>query len=245
MTMRKPNEVVQLKLRFAERLRARLEKAASKTNDSLNTEIVRRLERSFAEEDVIAEALGGHELRHLALSFASTFADGGKSAARAAGHDDWTARDWIQDQDCYRIGIVRAMMNLIEAMPNPSPQEKELLLVYLKTRMTNSLIQSGHLKVDFHDGRGPVGNEFLGPTDEERKAAEDAAPATVSDPHPVTEEEYDRLVVEMEENSRRTAEEASKRAHTADAATEAAVKKVAKAIRGRQAGAGKRQKGAA
>lgn len=160
-------------------------------------------------------------------------------------HDDWTARDWIQDQDCYRIGIVRAMMNLIEAMPNPSPQEKELLLVYLKTRMTNSLIQSGHLKVDFHDGRGPVGNEFLGPTDEERKAAEDAAPATVSDPHPVTEEEYDRLVVEMEENSRRTAEEASKRAHTADAATEAAVKKVAKAIRGRQAGAGKRQKGAA
>ena len=106
--MRKPNEVVQLKLRFAERLRARLEKAASKTDNSLNTEIIRRLERSFAEEDVIAEALGGHELRHLALSFASSFADGCKSTARASGHDEWIARDWIQDQDCYRIGIVRA-----------------------------------------------------------------------------------------------------------------------------------------
>ena len=236
--MRKPNEVVQLKLRFSERLRARLEKAAAKTDNSLNTEIIRRLERSFAEEDVIAEALGGHELRHLALSFASSFADGCKSTARASGHDEWIARDWIQDQDCYRIGIVRAMMNLIEAMPNPSPQEKELLLVYLKTRMTNSLIQSGHLKVDFHDGRGPRGSGFLEPTDEEQRAAEDAAPP---EPQPISQEEYDRLVIEMEENSRRTADEAQKRAHTANAAAEAAVKEVAKAVRGRRAGTGKRR----
>jgi hypothetical protein len=235
--MRKPNDVVQLKLRFSERLRARLEKAAAKTDDSLNTEIIRRLERSFAEEDVIAEALGGHELRHLALSVASSFADGCKSTARASGHDEWVARDWMQDQDCYRIGIVRAMMNLIEAMPNPSPREKELVLVYLKTRMMNSLIQSGDLKVDFHDGRGPHGNEFVGPSDEERAAEGDVA---VSEPHPITEGEYDRLVVEMEENSRRTADEAQKRARTADAAAEAAVKAVVKAVvRGRRAGTGK------
>lgn len=154
--MRKPTEVVQLKLRFSERLRARLEKAAAKTN-SLNTEIIQRLERSFSGEDVVAEALGGHEVRHLTVSIASAFVDGCKSAARADGHDDWTAKDWLKDQACYRAGIVRATMNLIEAMPDQSLKEKELLFVYLKSRIASSLVRSGELKFDFGDGRGPTG----------------------------------------------------------------------------------------
>jgi hypothetical protein len=66
--MRKPNEVVQLKLRFAERLRARLEKAAAKTDASLNTEIVQRLERSFRRESdnllgaIVRNAIGRETL---------------------------------------------------------------------------------------------------------------------------------------------------------------------------------------
>ena len=48
---RKPSESVQLKLRFSERLRMRIEQAAKKNDQSLNSEIVRRLEQSFERDD--------------------------------------------------------------------------------------------------------------------------------------------------------------------------------------------------
>jgi hypothetical protein len=49
---RRPADEVQLKLRFRERLRQRLERAASKNSRSMNAEIVHRLEESFTEEDL-------------------------------------------------------------------------------------------------------------------------------------------------------------------------------------------------
>jgi hypothetical protein len=62
---RKPTDVVQLKLRFPEALRRRLERAAKSHGQSLNTEIVRILEEAFGKADeiqqrakAIAEALG-------------------------------------------------------------------------------------------------------------------------------------------------------------------------------------------
>src|SRR5437764_217881 len=45
---RKPMDPVQLKLRFSEKLRARIEAAALKNGQSMNSEIVQRLEQSFA-----------------------------------------------------------------------------------------------------------------------------------------------------------------------------------------------------
>ena len=47
---RKPSESVQLKLRFSDALRRQLERAASAGDRSMNSEIVRRLERSFRTE---------------------------------------------------------------------------------------------------------------------------------------------------------------------------------------------------
>ena len=47
---RKPTDEVQLKLRFNERLRRRLERAASQNARSMNAEIVERLEQSFRQE---------------------------------------------------------------------------------------------------------------------------------------------------------------------------------------------------
>ena len=44
---RKPSETVQLKLRFPERLRVRIEAEAEKSERSMNAEIVHRLEQSF------------------------------------------------------------------------------------------------------------------------------------------------------------------------------------------------------
>ena len=63
---RRPTDTVQLKLRFSERLRRRLEREAKRHGTSLNTEIVTILEGAFQQSDnvvrtraeVIAEALG-------------------------------------------------------------------------------------------------------------------------------------------------------------------------------------------
>jgi hypothetical protein len=47
---RKPTDIIQLKVRMRERLRAQLEREAGRQGHSMNAEIVRRLERSFEEE---------------------------------------------------------------------------------------------------------------------------------------------------------------------------------------------------
>ena len=55
---RKPSETVQLKLRFPEKLRQRIESAAARNKHSMNAEIVHRLEQSFQKDDApgLAEA---------------------------------------------------------------------------------------------------------------------------------------------------------------------------------------------
>jgi len=47
---RKPAAEVQLKLRFSETLRWRLERAAARNNRSMNTEIIHRLQESLARD---------------------------------------------------------------------------------------------------------------------------------------------------------------------------------------------------
>jgi hypothetical protein len=47
MPVREPTATVQLKLRFDEKLRRRLEQAARKADRSMNSEIIARLEQSF------------------------------------------------------------------------------------------------------------------------------------------------------------------------------------------------------
>src|SRR5262249_77775 len=48
---RKPTDTVQLKLRFSEALRRRLEREAKRNNRSIDTEIIHRLQRTFAIDD--------------------------------------------------------------------------------------------------------------------------------------------------------------------------------------------------
>jgi hypothetical protein len=48
---RKPTDTVHLRLRFDEKLRRRLERAAAENKHSMNAEIVQRLEQSFREQD--------------------------------------------------------------------------------------------------------------------------------------------------------------------------------------------------
>ena len=48
---RKPTDTVHLRLRFDEKLRRRLERAAAENKQSMNAEIIRRLEESFQKQD--------------------------------------------------------------------------------------------------------------------------------------------------------------------------------------------------
>jgi len=50
---RKPSDTVKLNLRFSEELRRRLERAAEKNQQSMNLEIVARLETSFRNQDIL------------------------------------------------------------------------------------------------------------------------------------------------------------------------------------------------
>ncbi len=79
---RKPTDTVQLKLRFSERLRRRLEREAKRRGTSLNTAIVDILEEAFRRSDniiqnraeVIAEALGDELVNAIADLAAKKFA---------------------------------------------------------------------------------------------------------------------------------------------------------------------------
>jgi hypothetical protein len=70
MAKRKPSDTVQLKLRFPESLRRRLEREAEANHCSLNTQIVNILEDAFRKSDklqdrakAIAHALGDEIVR--------------------------------------------------------------------------------------------------------------------------------------------------------------------------------------
>jgi hypothetical protein len=57
--VRKPTDTVQLKLRFSEALRRRLEREAARNNRSMNTEIIHRLEESFRQHEINQAVLEG------------------------------------------------------------------------------------------------------------------------------------------------------------------------------------------
>ena len=52
---RKLTDQVQLKLRFDEKLRRKLERVAERNDRSMNAEIVHRLERSLQDEEILTE----------------------------------------------------------------------------------------------------------------------------------------------------------------------------------------------
>jgi hypothetical protein len=73
-------EIVQLKLRFSEKLRARIEKAAGRHDRSMNAEIVHRLEKSFENED--QASLMEKTARDIASAIVREFVDGRRNEGR-------------------------------------------------------------------------------------------------------------------------------------------------------------------
>lgn len=128
--------------------------AAQSAARSVSEEIEFRLERSFAEE----RALGGREMRELTDVMRANFAFIGKQAARAEGHADWTAKEWLANQNCYRTAALHVCRTLIEGLPNPSPEEIMTTLEMLKNSVAANVIRSG--KIDDLVGLG-----FIKPKD--------------------------------------------------------------------------------
>jgi len=103
---RAPGDLVQLKLRFPEHTRARLAGAAASFGNSLNSEIVARLDQTLRDD----EDMGGEFTRRLMLIVGNAV----RSAERASG------RDWHDDPaTCYAASLL-ARDAIAALLPGPS-----------------------------------------------------------------------------------------------------------------------------
>jgi plasmid stability protein len=85
---RKPWDMVQLKLRFPEELRRRLEQQATRHHTSLNSEIIQILEEAFRRSDVIQK-----HAEAIAEALGDQFVDAVVERAKEMERDDWEAND--------------------------------------------------------------------------------------------------------------------------------------------------------
>jgi hypothetical protein len=120
-TSRRQDAVVQLKARMREPIRAQLEGSAKRRGVSLNTELVDRLEQSFARED----AFGGPEIANMARLMAAAFLRGGQGGAHARGRPKSKASQWIYDPFCYAAATAAVVDALNAMQPVQSNQPKQ------------------------------------------------------------------------------------------------------------------------
>jgi hypothetical protein len=132
-----------LNMRTTFELRRKLEDAAKASGISLTQETERRLERSFREDEVLG---GGPEVRELTHTMTAIFAFVAKRTAIAAGHPEWTAKEWLTDQDCYQAATVEVCRTLIERLPNPSRQQMDDTLQMLIRRLAIGLTHKGEIE---------------------------------------------------------------------------------------------------
>jgi hypothetical protein len=113
MSGRAETATIQLKVRTKEPLRAALEQAAGQRGISLNSEIVRRLDRSFADD----ERFGGSEMLAVVNMLAGAFLRGLQLGASAQQHPEWTTAQQLADPLCYRA----AAYAVADALHLPTP----------------------------------------------------------------------------------------------------------------------------
>lgn len=112
--VRKPTDTVQLKLRFSEALRRRLEREAQRQDRSLNSEIVSRLDQSFRKSedgDLIADA------------FRAAFGESTGDFLRAVATAIWliekrSGKKWNRDNRT-RFQVMMAMEEIMNAFARP------------------------------------------------------------------------------------------------------------------------------
>lgn len=151
MEKRAKTATVDLKVRMKEPLRAAIENAAANNGVSMNAEAVNRLQRTFSEDDVFETSLGGPEMRQKVELMISAFGHNGHLMAQALGHPEWSARDWMNDPQCYRSAVRGVLRALIVAQPNHGWEKNEVYLEVdgLKGEIATWLANAGKLKPEF------------------------------------------------------------------------------------------------
>jgi Arc-like DNA binding domain len=118
-------------LRLKASLKQALEVAAQRRGHSLNSEINRRLEHTFREED----AVGGAAMLELTRLWAAAFLRGGGLAARALDHPEWGPDEWLSNRFAYKSAVHAAMDALLARLPPTeflAAEDEEKLRQYLE-----------------------------------------------------------------------------------------------------------------
>lgn len=140
MPKRREDATIELKVRMKEPLRRQIEHAAKDRGISMNAEAVSRLERSFDAANLVREAvdhaLGGPDLRGMALSMITAFASAGQRSAGA----DVPPRQWMQQPDAYRAAVVGVLDALLKEMPEASDEQTALMIESLKGRLLTRIL---------------------------------------------------------------------------------------------------------
>jgi hypothetical protein len=125
---REDTAIATIKIRMREPLRAEIERAAADHKQSMNSEMVSRLRRSFDEEDRDA-ALGGPELREIAYDMAASFGSEGTIHSASLGR----SRDpavWLKDPDTYFAAMLRVIELLVALHPEHKLSDLEIQAIF-------------------------------------------------------------------------------------------------------------------
>jgi hypothetical protein len=112
MATKKPPKTISLTVRMREPTRAKLAAAAKNRGTSLNSEVVDRLDRSLASDE-----LGGPEVRNVIGLMAAAFVRGGQRGATARQHPEWSPEQWIDDEFCFQAATEAVIDALVLARP--------------------------------------------------------------------------------------------------------------------------------
>ena len=107
--------------RLSRPLKEALEQAAASNGRSANAELQIRLEQSFAA----AEDWGGEQMLLLTRLWNAAFRYGGHLGAKAWGHPEWGADEWLHHPLAYRTARVAADEQLDKHIPQIAGEDAE------------------------------------------------------------------------------------------------------------------------
>ncbi|MEQ1954412.1 hypothetical protein [Mesorhizobium sp. CN2-181] len=145
-----------------EPLRASLEAAAKRLGHSMNSEIVRRLERSFVDDDLFSS----QEIHIWAILLAEEFHKAGSSAA-AHADDDTADRNWRGHPDYLMLATLAVMRSLVRdfvRLPGVKGDDVVFLIDQLKSGVASELVYAGKAKWVDKDGK-EIRSGFIGDDD--------------------------------------------------------------------------------
>lgn len=121
MAKRKTTDYIQINVRMREGLRAKLEQSAKRNDESLNREIVDRLEQSFDRQELLVDAVTlayGRELGFLLLAMGKAADEAGKQAGAIASiTSGMRSPQWTTVPYCYQQAANAMMAILHEFKP--------------------------------------------------------------------------------------------------------------------------------